>query len=170
MDRHDDLGARGEGPGQQGFVQVAVVRPDVHEDRGGAAQHKGGGGGRKRERRHDDFVARTDVAQKGGHLQGGGAGMGEQGAAHAEMLFHPGLAAFGEGAVPGKMGLHHGLGDVIQFLAGDEGPIERYFFHGDPRKRWLAAWLETLRTAPVQRQVRAGYGRGWVRAKARRSS
>ena len=114
-----------------------------------AAQHERIGRRDKGEGRHDDLVTRPNVEQDGGHLERGGARMGQQRARAAGSFFQPGVTALGKGAISGKdIVLVRGL-DIDQFLAGQIGPVERNEFHGyqgSPPERVRASMFSDSRT------------------------
>ena len=105
MHRDDGLRARCDQRFQPGFIQVQRIRPDVGEDRSGAAQDEGVDRRDKGERRDDDLVAGLDIQQEGGHLQRVGAGGGQQDLGDAQLLLEQGAGFPGERSIPGKLGV-----------------------------------------------------------------
>jgi hypothetical protein len=69
VDGHDRLRTLGQERRETRIVDVEGVRPDVREDRLGAAQDERVGGGDEREGRNDHLVARTDPEQHRAHLE-----------------------------------------------------------------------------------------------------
>lgn len=72
-DRHDGLGARGDGGFDLGGVDVTGVGLDIHEDRLGAEQHDDLGRRNEGKRGRDDFVTRLDSHRHKADQQGLGA-------------------------------------------------------------------------------------------------
>jgi hypothetical protein len=125
MDREDGAGARRDRPRDGVLVQVEGVRPDIDEHRPRPEAHDGVGGGDEGEGRQDHLVAGAEVAEHGGHLQGGGAGRRQQHPADAETLLQQPAPLLREVAVAGDVAVGDRLGDVEQFLADDERLLER---------------------------------------------
>jgi len=99
MDRDDGLRPGRDLTLEQGFVQVKGIRPNVQEDRPRPAQDKSVDRRDKRKGGNDHFVARLDVQQDGHHIQGVGAGGGQQYFRNAERFFEKLAALFGKRAV-----------------------------------------------------------------------
>ena len=79
MNYADGAGAVRDSRFNQRLVNILRIRPDVHEHRNAAAQHKRVRRGDERIGRHDNLVAGAAVDQQGGHLQSRGTGMNQQG-------------------------------------------------------------------------------------------
>src|SRR5471032_2874993 len=67
-------------------------------------------------RRHDDFIARCEIAQDGGHVERARAGMGQERALAAEPLFEPSMSA------------RQRVGDIREFRA-DCRRLVKWDFH-----------------------------------------
>ena len=125
MDREDRPGPRRDRLLDQRLVEVQGVGPDVDEDRPGPEPDEGVGRRDERERRQDHLVARPEVAEHRGHLQGRRARRGHQHLADPEPLLQQPGATPGELAVAGDLAVRIACGDVIQLLAQDERLVER---------------------------------------------
>src|SRR5829696_5306283 len=77
-----------------------------------------------RVRSRDEGVAGADVEEERRHLECRGAGMGEEHRAGADPFPEPGLAAFGVGAVAGKLPARDRVADVIELHAGKRRTVE----------------------------------------------
>lgn len=124
MDRHDRFRARRDLRLKPGFVQVEGIRPHVNENRFRPAQDEGVDRRDKSERGDDDFVAWPDVEQDGAHLQGVGAGGGQQGFGDAELLFKQGMALFRERAVAGDVAVGDGFSHVFHLAPHRDRTVE----------------------------------------------
>jgi hypothetical protein len=94
MHGHNHAGALGDETLQAVGVDVGIVGIAVGEDDGSALTHEGEGGRHEGVGRHDDLVAGTHVAQDGRHLEGVGAGGGQQGLLEAVLRLEELLAEF----------------------------------------------------------------------------
>jgi len=100
VDRDDRLCARRDEALKQPFIHVQGVRANVDEHRSSTLQHERVDRGDERERRHDHLVVRLNIEQKRRHLQGVGAGSGQQHPGHAQGLLQEGMALLGKRAIP----------------------------------------------------------------------
>ena len=65
------------------------------------------------------------AAEDRGHLERGRAGRSQQDMGNAESFLEQPAARLGEMAVPADVSIGHGLSDVEELFAGDEGLVER---------------------------------------------
>ena len=110
----------------QGFIQIEIVRANIHKYRNSASENKGISGRYKCKGWYDDFVTGPDAGEDCRHLQRCRARMGQQGFAAAEAFFEPYLTLFCKRTIAGGlMVLDDRLGYVEQFFTDNEWFVER---------------------------------------------
>src|SRR5829696_1916442 len=118
------------------------------------------------EGRHHDLVAGADVEEERRHLECRGAGMGEEHRAGADPFPEPGLAAFGVGAVAGKLPARDRVADVIELHAGKRRTVEGDGHAGAPPRTQQLIPTRGLADSlglPKSSRVRIDGGEGEIR-------
>ena len=124
MHNEDRLGAWRDCGLDQRFVEIERVGTNVDEDRYGTAQHDGIRGRNEGERWHDHLVTRLKVEQQRGHLERGGARVGQQCLGRIETLLQPLVAAPRKAAITGSVRARNRLPDIVELITGCFWAIE----------------------------------------------
>ncbi len=99
VDRDDHPGPFGDSLLQQPFIQIHIVRADIRKYDTRPPLHERVGRGDERVGGHDHLIALAHPGEYRRHLQGVGAGCGQEGMANVKMLLHPLAALLGETSV-----------------------------------------------------------------------
>lgn len=113
-----------DGVFDQSFIDVEGIGTNVNKSGFCAESYEGGGGGDEGVGGHDDFITGADIAELCGHFEGGGAGGGEEHFANTESILQELGAFVCEVSIAAEVAEGDSLGDVVEFLAGDEGFVE----------------------------------------------
>ena len=113
----DDLRAARDGGLDLRLVDVHGVGADIHKDQARPVVGKGVGGGGEGEAWQDHLVPGLKLTQEARHIQGSGAGGGQQHLVGVKALFHPLAAAFGKLSVAADFAGGNGLADIFHLVA-----------------------------------------------------
>ena len=138
MHRHDGARAFVDGVFDRSLIDAQRVFANIDENGSGAAQHEGIGSARKGKARHNDFVARPDPRQHRGHLQGCGAGGGQQYPRRADRGLEPRLAPARECAAAPEAPGPQDFDEIFKLAARFRRAVERDLCHRTPLPAVLA--------------------------------
>ena len=124
MNHHDRPGSIGKVLFDKPLIDIQGVFPDIHKGRPGLMQDEGIGGGYEGIGREQDFISFLKIKENGGHLQGVGAGGGQQYPGGLQKVFQKAMAFPGILTVSGNMAPLDSIGDINKLVSGQGGLVE----------------------------------------------